>query len=118
MDFTANGKWVEAVAPVAEKTGIPLEAINLPEERHARQIWERDAVLVRPDDHVCWRAPVGEKLEDVDFEHVFKIVSGNAQATPSTRHGALEISAEREPFTGTIGNVDRDSVDHMAVFQN
>lgn len=44
----------------AEARGVPLEVVDL-HNAHARRIYERDLVLVRPDQHVGWRgneAPV------------------------------------------------------------
>jgi hypothetical protein len=53
VDFTPDGRGVELIR-LEEKHAIVH--IHLPNEPHARKIWERDLVLVRPDGHVSWRA--------------------------------------------------------------
>ena len=118
VDFSSDGRWIEAVAALTKEMGLPLRRVHLPEETHARQIWERDAVLVRPDDHVCWRAPVNGKVEGTNLKQVLKTVTGNVQLAPSTIKATANASGKREAFTGTIGNVDRDEVDRLASFQN
>jgi 2-polyprenyl-6-methoxyphenol hydroxylase-like FAD-dependent oxidoreductase len=45
---------VEPIARAATARGVPLEVVDL-REAHARRIYERDLVLVRPDHHVAWR---------------------------------------------------------------
>ncbi|OQU99370.1 FAD binding domain-containing protein [Cladophialophora immunda] len=42
----------------AKTMAIPFEHITLRNEDHARALWERNLVLVRPDGHVSWRADV------------------------------------------------------------
>lgn len=56
VDFSQEGFYADAFARESEMLEIPLRVVRLPEEDHARKIWERDAVLVRPDDHVAWRS--------------------------------------------------------------
>lgn len=50
----------EPLARAAAVHGVPLEVVDL-RDAHVRRIYERDLVLVRPDQHVAWRggeAPV------------------------------------------------------------
>jgi len=42
------------IASAAAKRGVPLKAIEL-RMREARDLYERDLVLIRPDQHVAWR---------------------------------------------------------------
>jgi len=43
-----------------------VKTIHLLDEEHARLPGEGDAVPVRPDDHVAWRAKLGSTEKDVD----------------------------------------------------
>jgi hypothetical protein len=48
----------------AASLSVPVKHIDLRSEKHAHRIWERNIVLVRPDDHVAWRADaVGSTAE-------------------------------------------------------
>lgn len=59
LDFSTQGAALETFDASAKKLGIPLTLVHLPNETHARKIWERDVVLVRPDGYVAWRIPAG-----------------------------------------------------------
>jgi FAD-dependent monooxygenase len=39
----------------ARSLGVPLNTLRILNDRNAREIYERDLVLVRPDGHVAWR---------------------------------------------------------------
>ena len=45
----------------AQGRGVPLEIVDI-EDEHARRLYERDLVLIRPDQHVAWRgnSPPGD----------------------------------------------------------
>lgn len=57
VDFSPQGHALNPFEAAAMQVNVPLTLVHLPAESHARQIWERDAVLVRPDGYVAWRAP-------------------------------------------------------------
>ena len=44
----------------ASQRGIPLELLEV-DNREARELYERDQALIRPDQHVAWR---GDRLPD------------------------------------------------------
>ena len=58
----------EALTDVARRRGVPLEVIDVRDE-HARRLYERDLVLIRPDQHVAWRGNTApgapERLIDI-----------------------------------------------------
>ncbi|MCW3002877.1 MAG: hypothetical protein JWQ20_2175 [Conexibacter sp.] len=58
VDFAGKG---EALVAAGRRRGIPVRRLAVADE-HARAIYERDLVLVRPDGHVAWRgnAPAGD----------------------------------------------------------
>ncbi len=45
---------VDTVAAAAAERGMPLRVIDI-RDHHARRLYERDLVLIRPDQHVAWR---------------------------------------------------------------
>ena len=51
---------VTALIEAARSRGVPLEVVDISDE-HARRLYERSLVLVRPDQHVAWR---GDTLPD------------------------------------------------------
>jgi hypothetical protein len=78
--FTDDQELANKFAAAAQRTNIPLDVVRLPNEANARRLWERDAVLVRPDGHVAWRLSEAASSEDgkrIDVEGVLKHVSGN-----------------------------------------
>lgn len=123
IDFTHDGRFIRKFESEAKRLSIPLKAIHLPDEEHARVVWERDAVLVRPGDHVAWRAQVGDMGSDVeviDAEHVLLVAVGQQQ--PMLANGATDgegdaLTAGQKTFTGTVGNVDQERVEMRATFQ-
>ena len=115
VDFSQDSKYISAFKPECEKLGIPLKSIHLPQESHIRKVWERDAVLVRPDDHVAWRT--SEAPEKLDIKKILSIVVGK-EAVGSANGTKDAVSKVKENgFTGTVGNVDQDKVEHLAAFQ-
>lgn len=45
---------VERLVDAARERGVPLWVVDLRDD-HARSLYERDLVLIRPDQHVAWR---------------------------------------------------------------
>ncbi len=45
---------VEPLVAAAQERGLPLDVLDIRED-HVREIYERDFVLIRPDQHVAWR---------------------------------------------------------------
>jgi hypothetical protein len=43
----------------------------------ARKLYEMDLVLIRPDQHVAWRADVLESGDEA--EHILQVVTGRAE---------------------------------------
>jgi FAD-dependent monooxygenase len=52
VDFTSTGDFAENSMQSAADGNTPIKIVHLPSEPHVRKVWERDAVLIRPDDHV------------------------------------------------------------------
>jgi 2-polyprenyl-6-methoxyphenol hydroxylase-like FAD-dependent oxidoreductase len=49
-----NDQSVESVVEAAKKRGVPLTIVDV-RDANARSIYERNLVLIRPDQHVAWR---------------------------------------------------------------
>ncbi|PVH95457.1 hypothetical protein DM02DRAFT_149202 [Periconia macrospinosa] len=77
VDLSVAGEYAKAFAAAAARAEpkLPLKTLHLPNEPHLRRVWERDAVLVRPDDHVAWRAPE-EQAAVVDADAVLATAAG------------------------------------------
>ena len=119
IDFTMTGVYADHFARKARELNIPLKTVLLSDEEQARKIWERDAVLVRPDDHVAWRAKgaAGKMVDASEVEAILMKAVGRAARSPQNKYEAV-VPDQPQPFTGTVGNVDRDSVKMMGSFQN
>jgi hypothetical protein len=117
VDFTDDGRYIRRFEPMARKLHIPLKTIHLHEEEHTRAIWERDTALIRPDDHVAWRAKLGSTEKDVDgldVENVLLVAVGQREC----KHLSGEVASRPDKvFTGTVGNVDQEKVEMAAAFQ-
>jgi 2-polyprenyl-6-methoxyphenol hydroxylase-like FAD-dependent oxidoreductase len=54
LKFGPHAAGSVALEAAAHRRGIPLQVLDLPGEA-ARDLYERDLVLIRPDQHVAWR---------------------------------------------------------------
>lgn len=118
VDFTTSGTYGKQFQAAAEKARVPLKVAHLPDEAHVRQIWERDAVLLRPDDHVAWRLQDGEGAEATLADDVLEIATG-WKASASSLHAPDQAADDRREkvFTGTMGNQVHEKVSDLAAFQ-
>ncbi|KAL6900540.1 FAD binding domain-containing protein [Trichoderma evansii] len=121
VDFSEEGKWADAFADAALQLKVPLQKVHLPQEKHVQAIWERTAVLVRPDDHVAWRAPLGDKTSVAEAIDILKIAVGQ---TSNTAVGAgieyknkVLSDIHEKGFSGTVGNTNQNEVAMKAAFQ-
>ncbi|EXJ79164.1 hypothetical protein A1O3_08665 [Capronia epimyces CBS 606.96] len=130
VDFTSTGSLSRQFGAMAKKLNVPLRVIHLPQESHVAKVWERHAVLVRPDGFVAWRCGDGfngdsDSLEDADVCHILLVAVGqrpaSQQATSGTqdsqKYGYEKLGSV--PFTTTVGNVEQDAgkVEKLAAFQ-
>ena len=117
VDFTPGGLYVHSFQSAAKILDVPLRLVRLPNEEHVHQVWQRDAVLIRPDDHVAWRATLG--LNDLDAGHILRVAIGReeVQNTEDTVLASPSMSVSEKTFMGTVGNVDQNSISGLAVFQ-
>ena len=65
VDFLSDRQSeTELLMNAATTLGVPLKHLQLAGEVHARQVWEKDLVLVRPDGHAAWRGDGVHSPED------------------------------------------------------
>jgi FAD-dependent monooxygenase len=92
VDFSKDGSWAAQFSKTAARLEIPLKIVHLPDEAHHAQVWERQALLVRPDDHVAWRAPVEVAAAEVDVERVLEIATGSWSSLAASRDGHHRVA--------------------------
>ncbi|EAU31818.1 predicted protein [Aspergillus terreus NIH2624] len=109
VDFTPGGTYIQQFTRHAEELNVPFKTVHLPEENHVRSVWEREAVLVRPDDHVAWRA----SDQVLDARTILQVAVGQKEL----HHRPVQESKDGKKFTGTIGNVNMENVKMRAEFQ-
>ncbi|RHZ53582.1 uncharacterized protein CDV56_106449 [Aspergillus thermomutatus] len=81
VDFTADGLNAKMFATIAAQLKVPLSTVHLPDDAHVRQIWERDAVLLRPDLHVSWCGDGEQPPETSAIEDILRISTGKRSIT-------------------------------------
>ncbi len=65
LQFTPGAQGADRLIKAAEMAGVPITSVRISDEK-ARTLYERDLVLIRPDQHVCWRGnSVIESPEDI-----------------------------------------------------
>jgi hypothetical protein len=119
IDFSEEGKLANTFQSLAKSLAIALKVVLLPNEAHAQNIWGRAAFLIRPDDHVAWRAPLDAQAY-VDVEEVLLTAVG--QTCSKDQIGCqtgydTKSAVIKGHFTSTIGTVDQEKVEMLAEFQ-
>lgn len=66
----------EHMVRAATKLSIPVASLWLQDEPMTMNLYERKLVLIRPDQHVAWRAD--SLSSEADAEHVLRVVTGQA----------------------------------------
>lgn len=101
----------------AEEIKMPLKHVVLRDENHARRIWEKAFVLVRPDGHVAWR---GDKIHDTGLiQQVVSVVAGHKPRS-STEKASSQNGAFKAPFAATeevTKQIDDYQLDQMGIMQ-
>lgn len=87
----------------ASSRGIPLKHVHIKNEPHARRIWERELVLVRPDTHIAWRGDGVEisRLGQEGVDRIWDIVTGHIASPFAEKDPAAHLASERE-FEGIV----------------
>lgn len=118
VDFEADGRHSRVFEDAASKAKVPLKVVHLPTESHVRKIWERDAVLVRPDDFVAWRADAfGSVLSASQADEVLAIATGRKETSSTSGRNGILHGVHGTAFTATVGNERHEMVSGLAAFQ-
>jgi hypothetical protein len=68
VDFAADGR-ADALLAAADDQGVPVRHVVVADDM-ARDLWERDLVLVRPDQHVAWRGTTATRRPEAVIRRV------------------------------------------------
>jgi 2-polyprenyl-6-methoxyphenol hydroxylase-like FAD-dependent oxidoreductase len=72
---------VDAFVAAAADRGMPLKVVDIRED-HARTLYQRDLVLIRPDHHVAWRGDTLPDRPEFILDRVRGAASTRALPTP------------------------------------
>lgn len=113
--FSSHEIGQSVFVKAAEALSVPLVLVNLSEEEQAAKLYERKLVLIRPDQHVAWRADEITSLEDAD--EVLRIVTGRVP-WEGPQEAAQEMALPAFASTqGSITQVSEFVLDKMGAFQ-
>lgn len=93
--------------------GLSLRLVDLSGEEDAKRLYERNLVLVRPDQHVAWRAM--EMASLTVAKYVLEVVTGRLDSSQ-----ASETAKPKDAFTSTVGmnaQINSFALEKMAEFQ-
>ena len=78
VSFARDRLGMDLIVQAASQLHVPLTLLELPEEAHAKAIYEKLLVLVRPDHHVGWRA---NSVESADAARdILETITGRLEA--------------------------------------
>jgi FAD-dependent monooxygenase len=77
VSFDSALRAREQFQAAAARLSVPIKILSLPQEPLARKLYEMILVLIRPDQHVAWRADMLESADEA--EHVLQVVTGRAE---------------------------------------
>lgn len=80
-DQPAGNTFVEAAATI----GVPLQHVQFEGEEHARRLWEKSLVIVRPDGHVAWRGDTAPGREEAI--KILRTITGHLEPKVGVENG-------------------------------
>jgi FAD-dependent monooxygenase len=107
---TSSERAGDILTSTASSRGIPLKHVYIQDEPHARRIWERELVLVRPDTHIAWRGSCAEvlRLGQEGVHGIWDIVTGHVSSPLAEESPAAHAATERafeEIVKGFLGEM-------------
>lgn len=78
ITFDEASRAPENFQTVAARLSLPIKVLRLSHEPLARKLYERSLVLIRPDQHVAWRANTLESKDE--NERILRVVTGHPEA--------------------------------------
>tara|TARA_R110002003_G_scaffold40_3_gene2578 strand:+ start:3073 stop:4263 length:1191 start_codon:yes stop_codon:yes gene_type:complete len=100
VTFTETNADVEVLLTAASALAIPIKHVDLRGEHEARRLWERDFVLVRPDEHVAWRSNSVGNIEEA--RSILEVAIGFKPIDPTIENGFGRTDPLGEKFTTTM----------------
>ncbi|MCA1672650.1 MAG: hypothetical protein LC799_10760, partial [Actinobacteria bacterium] len=83
----------QGVLDAAQLRGVPLRHLPI-EDPAVRSVWERDLVLVRPDQHVAWRGLVPPARWDAVLDRVTGVDDAQGTTALKGRQRSRDDSAQ------------------------
>jgi hypothetical protein len=77
VTFDSASRAHEQFQVAAARLSVPIKVLSLPQEPLARKLYEKNLVLIRPDQHVAWRADMLELAEEA--EHIYRVVTARTE---------------------------------------
>ena len=98
--FSEEGCMQRNFADAANCLSVPLVLVNLSDQLLAKRLYERNLVLIRPDQHVAWRGNRSDSLEEA--KAILDIVRGRVEADVQQPDSFEGARSPKEAFTGTV----------------
>lgn len=115
LNFSTIDSGATYMIDAAKRLNIKLTLLNLSAEAHARRIYEKPLVLIRPDQHVAWRAQSVESLNAA--LKILETVTGRSAAL-SLRMDDVARPVPASTSSASIGTqVDSFTLDQMSEVQ-
>ncbi|KAK5102745.1 hypothetical protein LTS08_003545 [Lithohypha guttulata] len=115
LSFTTTECGKDYMVHAALKQRLVLDVVDLSREDHARAIYEKPLVLIRPDQHVAWRASSLENLETA--MKILETVSGRVEDSPPIMKQQKHVACAFTSTSQTRSQVDEFSLERMGDFQ-
>ncbi|EXJ71834.1 uncharacterized protein A1O5_04335 [Cladophialophora psammophila CBS 110553] len=104
----------EYIIQAAQNSKVPMKHLNLSGESKAKELWERDLVLIRPDEHVAWR---GQSVSSLDAaKNILATVTGNHAPKEDSKPSSAPVDVVKGPskaFTATTGLATQTNTFHF-----
>lgn len=114
--FTEEDVGQNLLSATAKQLSIPVKVVNLAHELLAKQLYGRNLVLIRPDQHVAWR---GDSLESEKIaDQVLQTVTGRVTLGPvgfGSNGDTKDVSFK--PKGRLVTQVDEFVLEKMGSFQ-
>lgn len=92
VDFSASTTVTNGHHPsssftdAAATVGVPLTHVQLEGEDHARQIWGKSLVIIRPDGHVAWRGDTAPSQDEA--VNILRAITGGLEPEAKVENGS------------------------------
>jgi hypothetical protein len=116
--FSEENCGQEFVNGAATSLSMPLKLVSLSGEELAKTLYEKVLVLVRPDQHVAWRADKVHSM--LEAETILNVVTGRLGTGLEVGEKAALANAPRAAFTATkemTTQVGDFKLERMGAFQ-